>query len=114
MKDTHTITITVPTKLLLYIAVGVLIGLVIGAALTWIDAAGIELVTPLCGVPLLDRRPAVPAAPEAPVPAPAPIDFNPAEHPAVVAFNRVPAEVRDALDAMVVRVLRDKYREHAA
>lgn len=112
MKDSHTFTITIPTKLILYVLLGVLIGATIGLTLTWMDAAGIELVTPLCGVPLLDTRPAEKAVPAVPVPAETlkfrPADTTPFEHPAVVAYRAVPTHIRQSFDAMVDRVLIEK------
>lgn len=117
MQSHHTITIRIPTKLILTIAAAVLVGLLVGLVLIGIDAAGIELLTPVFGLPLVIARPATTVASAAPVPVSVPVepvavvelDAEP-EHPAIVHWRRVPTHVQRALDDMVDRVLIEKAR----
>lgn len=109
MKDHHTITIRIPTKLLLYVAAGVLIGIAVGLMLLALQAAGVELLTPLAGLPLLTGRTAAETAHASPVPVEQPDNVISA-HPAVVTWMRVPLHIRQSLDDMVDRVLIEKVR----
>lgn len=117
MKSHHTITITIPTAKIMQAGLGVLAGLAIGLAVIAIIAAGVEVWTPVLGLPLLGSLQPVPvlqAAAPAPVePWTPPTDYDGA-HPAIVAFQAVPMPVRHAIDAMVERVLIEKYMKEAA
>lgn len=106
MQSHHTLTIRIPTRAILMAGAGVLAGLAIGLVLIGIHAAGIELLTPIIGLPLITARPAAEPASAAPVPA----DNVASLHPAVVHWNRTPAYVRQSLDDMVDRVLAEKAR----
>lgn len=110
MQSHHTITIRIPTRALLLAGAGLLAGLAVGLVLIGIHAAGIELLTPFVGLPMLAARPAAEPASAAPVPAEQPADNVTSLHPAVMHWNRTPAHVRDALDHMVDRVLAEKAR----
>lgn len=105
----HTITITIPTGKILAVGAGLVVGLVLGAALAYGVVHHVELWAPVFGLPALMTVCQTPQ--EAARPAPA-RDLHQAGdriHPAVAAFDRVPLPVRVALDRMVDRVLMQKY-----
>lgn len=116
MKTHHTITITVPTKAILYAGAGVLIGAAIGVALAYATVVlNFEVWAPVFGLPLVRvsrpasarRAPAMAAVvPVEPWYPPTHAAMDP--HPAIVAFHRTPLPVQAALSDMVERVLREK------
>lgn len=72
MKSHHTISITIPTRLIVHVLAGVLVGLLIGAVVTVLVALGIELWAPTPMIPaLLAVKGAIPvtAEPETETPA---------------------------------------------
>jgi hypothetical protein len=123
MQRTDTITITIPTAKILVIGAGLLAGLVIGAGLAYAGAHGFhELWMPVVMMPgYLTRHQARTA------PAPLRLVASRSEavarahaalaaagiHPAIAAFDAVPAPVRAALDQLVEHVLAEKYRTAA-
>jgi len=117
VKSHHTISITIPTKLILYVAAGALIGAAAGVALAYLTVIGVELWAPMLGLPMAAAaKPVAVRAAQAPAQAPeawtAPIAF-PKLHPAVRAFDAVPLPVAVALGDLVDRVLAEKYRNAA-
>jgi predicted lipid-binding transport protein (Tim44 family) len=133
MQQTHTISFTIPTAKILVIGAGLLAGVIIGAGLGYAALHHIELYVPLSLFPgYLARQPQAPARPRlvasqpqaiarahAALAAAAAVDQHPAVkrvpqiHPAVAAFDAVPAPVRAALDQLVEHVLAEKYRTAA-
>lgn len=133
----HTITVTIPTARILAVGAGLVLGAVIGAGLAYAGAHGFhEFWMPVVMMPgYLTRRQVAAAAPAHPVEHPRPrlvVDRSaaiaraqdalavagvhpavvrmPDVHPAVAAFDTVPAPVRAALDALVDHVLAEKHR----
>ncbi|HVQ43848.1 MAG TPA: hypothetical protein VMT30_02690 [Candidatus Saccharimonadia bacterium] len=128
MQQTHTISFTIPTAKILAVGAGLLAGLVIGAGLAYAGAHGFhELWIPVSMLPgYLARQSQAPARPRlvasqpeaiarahAALAAAAAVDKHPQIHPAVAAFDAVPAPVRAALDQLVEHVLAEKYRTAA-
>jgi hypothetical protein len=112
MKSHHTITITIPTRAILYVVAAVLVGLLVGLVLIALHALGVELLTPVAGLPLVRTLVKASAVPDATSTAWTPPVYT-GDHPALIAFDTVPFPVQVALNDMVDRVLAEKWRTAA-
>lgn len=111
MKSHHTIKIefTIPTAKIVAVAVGVLLGVLLVVLLAALYAFGVELLTPVAGLPLVVGAAQASAVPDATSTPWTPPAYVPGEHPAKMAFDTIPFPVQVALNDMVDRVLIEKW-----
>jgi hypothetical protein len=112
MKSHHTITITIPTRAILYVAAGVLVGVLVVLLLAALHAFGVELLTPVVGLPLVRTLASASAVPDATSTPWTPPVYT-GDHPALIALDTVPLNVQIALNDLVDRVLDEKWRTAA-